>query len=155
MKPTPIFVLLLVNLWPLCQSWTVKPASQTEAENHPRSPHHAQGSLSQSQINVDDYSTSNCTGSDTEDTIRVRIWCALASGEELTLQELGRKIGHHKDIRSHLKHVAKQAETLKNKSSEWKERRGLPTDDQNPQKLHKLRLRLRQGKRNETLVQLR
>jgi hypothetical protein len=47
-----------------------------------------------------------------EETIRARIWRAPADGEERTLQDLGKAIGHSRDLRSHLKHVARQAETL-------------------------------------------
>jgi len=61
------------------------------------------------------------------DTIRVRIWRALASGEELSLRQLGSAVGERRqgELRSHLKHVEIQAQTLRNKSVEWRVRRGL------------------------------
>lgn len=93
--------------------------------------------------------------SEDEETIRVRIWRALADGEELTLQELGKAIGLHRGLRSHLKHVAKQAETLRNKSSDWRMRRGLPADATEIPKIDKVRLKMRNGKRrNETFVRI-
>lgn len=71
--------------------------------------------------------------SDPEDTVRVRIWRVLAAspGKELTLKELGTKVGERRtgELRNHLQHVKKQSETLQDKKSEWKERRGLPTSD--------------------------
>jgi hypothetical protein len=87
-----------------------------------------------------------------EDTIRVRIWKALASGEELTLKQLGAAVGEHNDLKSHLTHVGKQAKTLKNKSIKWRQRRGLPTD--NVQKINKLCLKMRRGNKKELYVKL-
>ena len=64
------------------------------------------------------------------DTVRVRIWRALASGEELSMRELGAAVGERRqgELRAHLKHVEKQAQTLRNKSIRWRERRGLDPD---------------------------
>jgi hypothetical protein len=87
-----------------------------------------------------------------EDTIRVRIWKALASGEELTLKQLGAAVGEHNDLKSHLTHVGKQAKTLKNKSIKWRQRRGLPTD--NVQKINKRCLKMRRGNKKELYVKL-
>jgi hypothetical protein len=93
--------------------------------------------------------------SEDEETIRVRIWRALAAGEELTLQQLGKAVGHHRDLRSHLKHVARQAESLTNKSDNWRRRRGLPTDGIEKRNSDKRRLMIRKGnRRNETFVRL-
>ena len=90
------------------------------------------------------------------DTVRVRIWKALAAspGKEMTLKELGAQVGERRtgELKDHLKHVTKQSETLRNKSSEWKERRGLPTVD--TKRTDKLRIRIRKGKKNEIYVQL-
>lgn len=60
-----------------------------------------------------------------DDTIRVRIWRALAKHGELSLKELGSLVGerHLGDLQSHLAHVSKQAKTFGNKSNEWKIRR--------------------------------
>jgi hypothetical protein len=106
--------------------------------------------------NGDDYD-GNDDGNDVdgegmEDTIRVRIWKALASGEELTLKQLGAAVGEHKDLKAHLTHVEKQAKTLKNKSITWRQRRGLPTD--NVQKNNKLSLKMRRGNKKELYVKL-
>jgi hypothetical protein len=86
-----------------------------------------------------------------EDTIRVRIWRALASGEELSLKQLGSIVGERKNLRSHLGHVEKQAKTLKNKSNEWRERRGLSITDS--QKINKLRV-IKRRDRKEIHVRL-
>jgi hypothetical protein len=57
--------------------------------------------------------------SDPEDTVRVRIWRVLAAspGEELTLKQLGTKVGERRtgELRNHLQHVKKQSETLQKK----------------------------------------
>lgn len=87
-----------------------------------------------------------------EDTVRVRIWRALASGDELSLKQLGAAVGDRKELRSHLKHVEKQAQTLKNKSTEWCERRGLSVESRN--KVNKLRLKTRRGNKNELFIRL-
>ena len=98
-----------------------------------------------------------------EDTIRVRIWRALAGGDELSLSQLGQAVGERRlgELRSHLGHVERQAKTLRNKSDEWKVRRGLlldtlPSDeDASPfASKAKVRLRTRKGKKNEILVKL-
>ena len=91
-----------------------------------------------------------------EETIRVRIWRILADGKERTLQELGKAIGHHRDLRSHLKHVARQAETLQTKSRDWRIRRGLPAEAKGDlPRMDKIRLTMRKGKRRkETFVRL-
>jgi len=130
-----------------------------------------------------------------DDTIRVQIWRVLAiawtlkDGEWTSLKELAKAIGNNnsnnnsnnaKDLRYHLKHVARQAETIQNKSNQWRKRRGLPVieeDDEeekvdrthstttatttkkknpmNNHKLTKLRLAMRNGKRrHEIFVRL-
>ncbi len=94
--------------------------------------------------------------SDPDDTVRVRIWRALAAsfGEELTLKQLGAEVGERRvgELRNHLKHVQKQSETLRNKNSEWKERRWLPTLD--TKRTDKLRVTIRRGKKNEIYIKL-
>lgn len=60
-----------------------------------------------------------------DETIRVKIWRALVTGNEMTLKELGEAIGQHQGLKSHLMHVTRQAETLKNKSNDWRKRRGF------------------------------
>eukprot|EP00536_Pseudo-nitzschia_multiseries_P004161 jgi/Psemu1/9393/gm1.9393_g len=91
-----------------------------------------------------------------DDTVRVRIWRALASsfGEEITLKELGAIVGERRvgELRSHLQHVEKQSKTLKNKSPEWKERRGL--SDPGMKGADNARIRIRRGKKNEMYVKL-
>ena len=61
------------------------------------------------------------------DTVRVMIWRALSSHDELSMRELGSLVGERRmgDLKSHLVHVEKQAKTFGNKSKEWKVRRGL------------------------------
>lgn len=88
-----------------------------------------------------------------DDTIRVRIWRALANGEEITLKTLGSIVGERQmgDLKHHLSHVEKQAKTLQNKSDVWKERRGL---DYTSPKINKLRLIQRKGKKNSIYVKL-
>jgi hypothetical protein len=98
-----------------------------------------------------DIDTSNTTEEDVEDTIRVRIWRALASGNELSLRQLASIVGERKDLKSHLVHVEKQAKTLANKSKEWRERRGLETLDS--RKLNKLRV-VKRRNRKEMYVKL-
>ena len=99
----------------------------------------------------------------TEDTIRVRIWRALAGGDELSLSQLGQAVGERRlgELRSHLSHVERQSKTLRNKSDDWKVRRGLLPDaqsnDDDPSPFAskaKVRLRTRKGKKNEILVKL-
>lgn len=98
-----------------------------------------------------------------EDTIRIRIWRALASGDELSLSQLGQAVGERRfgELRSHLGHVERQAKTLRNKSDDWKVRRGLLPDsqsnDNDPSPFAskaKVRLKTRKGKKNEILVKL-
>ncbi len=92
-----------------------------------------------------------------EDTVRVRIWRALTAspGTELSLKELGVQVGERRtgELKDHLKHVTKQSETLRNKSHEWKERRGLPAT-MDTKRTDKLRIRIRKGKKNEIYVKL-
>ena len=86
-----------------------------------------------------------------DDTIRVRIWRALATGREMSLAELSKLVGESRsDVRHHLGHVEKQAKTLASKSSEWRVRRGLSPDE------YKARVQRRRGKgkRQETFVRL-
>ena len=89
-----------------------------------------------------------------EDTIRVRIWRSLASGKEFSLKKLGVVVGEGQkgDLKAHLKHVEKQAKTLKNKNIDWRRRRGLPVD--NIKKTNKLRIKTRRGEKNEVYVRL-
>jgi hypothetical protein len=86
-------------------------------------------------VSCDDGDTSE---EENEDTVRVRIWRALASGDEFSLNQLGSIVGERKDLKSHLVHVEKQAKTLKNKSNEWRERRGLSITDS--KQINKLRV---------------
>lgn len=99
-----------------------------------------------------------------EDTVRVRIWRALAPGGEMSLPELTEAVNAgsgggdrvritHSDLRYHLSHVERQAKTLGNKSGEWRERRGLSR--QGGLGNGRLRLRKRRGgPRGETFVKL-
>jgi hypothetical protein len=102
-----------------------------------------------------------------QDTIRVRIWQALADGTELSLSQLGSRVGERRfgDLKSHLTHVEKQAKTLSNKSDEWRARRGLlllnnnntncTTQPSSSKRNNKLRLKWRRGKKaNEIYVRL-
>ena len=95
------------------------------------------------------------------DTIRVRIWRALASGDELSMTELSRRVGVRRgvgDLKSHLKHVERQARTVRNKKDEWRARRGLAPRDDDSGDLgrgpKKLQLKTRRGGKNETFVRL-
>ena len=106
-----------------------------------------------------------------KDTIRVRIWRALASGNELSLSQLCKEVGerNRSNIKSHLVHVEKQAKTIRNKSDEWRIRRGLLPiekksdnmqcgDDSNDSGAvfgaKKLRLKRRRGAKNEEYIRL-
>jgi hypothetical protein len=91
---------------------------------------------------------------DGKDTVRVRIWRVLASGEEMTLKQLGSAVGERRlgDLKAHLTHVEKQAKTLGSKSPEWRIRRGLSGD--NVQTINKMRLQIRRGDRNEVCIRL-
>ena len=99
-------------------------------------------------------------GSDEQlDTIRVRIWRQLADGKELSLSELSNAVGERRlgELRSHLTHVEKQAKTIRNKSDEWRIRRGLSPVVGNNGKAgapRKMKLKFRKGKRNETFVRI-
>ena len=93
------------------------------------------------------------------DTIRVRIWRQLADGKELSPSELSNAVGERRlgELRSHLTHVEKQARTIRNKSDEWRIRRGLsPVVDNNGKAIapRKMKLKFRKGKRNETFVRI-
>lgn len=97
-----------------------------------------------------------------EDTIRVRIWRALASGEELSMTQLSKRVGESRgDVRSHLVHVERQATTIQNKSDDWRVRRGLlpvsaskDTDGAAIAGAKKLRLKKRRGAKNEVFYRL-
>jgi len=90
-----------------------------------------------------------------EDTIRVRIWRALADGEELSLSKLSNAVGERRrgELRSHLAHVERQAKTLRNKSDEWRIRRGLPPASKGVTS-KRVRLKIRKGTKNEMFVRL-
>lgn len=116
-----------------------------------------------------------------DDTIRVRIWRALSTGEEMSLSKLSAAISissksittplSQSDLRYHLKHVERQARTISNKSIEWRKRRGLiPTNNNsldnndngngndNIKKNHnKLRMHFRRDKkkRNQLYVRIK
>lgn len=138
-----------------CHGWTTWPSSQSTIR--PRAAIVSLGSFDPSASESTDIADDNSDHPDVEETIRVRIWRALAAGDELTLKELGKAVGHHRDLRSHLRHVARQAETLKNKSDEWRERRGLPIiDATDSRRMDKLRLRIRNNgnRSNEMFVRL-
>mmetsp|Transcript_8894 Transcript_8894/g.11131 ORF Transcript_8894/g.11131 Transcript_8894/m.11131 type:complete len:159 (+) Transcript_8894:67-543(+) len=97
-------------------------------------------------------------GADTEkDTIRVRIWQALASGDEMDMKQLGSAVGERNigELKSHLTHVEKQAKTLSNKSKDWRERRGLSVGSQAMKNSKKVRLRKRRGNGNKFYVSIR
>ena len=123
--------------------------------------------------NEDTQSTANNNSTEEQyeekDTIRVRIWRALASGNELSLSQLCKQVGerNRSDIKSHLVHVEKQAKTIRNKSDEWRIRRGLlpikKKSDDNMQcgdgsgavfGAKKLRLKRRRGAKNEEYIRL-
>ena len=101
-----------------------------------------------------------------EDTIRVKIWRALASGEEMRLSELGNTVGERRmgELRSHLVHVERQAKTLRNKPDEWRIRRGIvrPVDIKSGDEVNehlspfafkkKIRLKMRKGKGNDVFI---
>lgn len=90
------------------------------------------------------------------DTIRVRIWRALASGDELSLTQLSKIAGERRlgEIRSHLTHVERQAKTIGNKSNEWRVRRGLDVVDDNAGRQKKLRIKKRKGNNNQLYIKL-
>ena len=117
------------------------------------------GSSSQ-EIEVKKYFRPNEEEKDPErDTIRVRIWRALASGEELSLSQLCKAVGESSrgELRSHLTHVEKQAKTIRNKSDEWRIRRGLPragNDATSKFGPRKMQLKMRKGDKNEVFIKL-
>lgn len=89
-----------------------------------------------------------------EDTVRVRIWRALAAqnGREMSLAQLANTLGERRsDVRHHLSHVEKQCKTLQSKSEDWRLRRGLPAA--NTKKLS-IKTRRKGGKRNELFIKL-
>ena len=103
-----------------------------------------------------------------DDTIRVRIWRALSTGEEMSLSKLSAAISisskstttplSQSDLRYHLKHVERQARTISNKSIEWRKRRGLiPTNDNIKKNHNKLRVHFRRDKkkRNQLYVRIK
>ena len=124
--------------------------------------------------NEDTQSTTNNNSTEEQyeekDTIRVRIWRALASGNELSLSQLCKQVGerNRSNIKSHLVHVEKQAKTIRNKSDEWRIRRGLlpieKKSDNNSMQCgddsgavfgaKKLRLKRRRGAKNEEYIRL-
>lgn len=87
------------------------------------------------------------------DTVRVRIWRQLADGKELSLTQLSNAVGERRlgELRSHLTHVEKQAKTIRNKSDDWRTRRGLSPVAGAPRKM---KLKFRKGKKNETFVRI-
>lgn len=90
------------------------------------------------------------------DTIRVRIWRQLADGKELSLSQLSNAVGERRlgELRSHLTHVEKQAKTIRNKSDEWRTRRGLSPVAGKAGAPRKMKLKFRKGKKNETFVRI-
>ena len=93
------------------------------------------------------------------DTVRVRIWRQLADGKELSLSQLSNAVGERRlgELRSHLTHVEKQAKTIRNKSDDWRTRRGLsPVAGINGKAgaPRKMKLKFRKGKKNETFVKI-
>ena len=97
----------------------------------------------------------NDEGVGAEDTIRVRIWRALADGKEFSLSKLSNAVGERRrgELRSHLAHVERQAKTLRNKSDEWRLRRGLPPASKGATS-KRVRLKIRKGAKNEMFVRL-
>ena len=90
------------------------------------------------------------------DTVRVRIWRQLADGKELSLTQLSNAVGERKlgNLRSHLTHVEKQAKTIRNKSDEWRMRRGLSPVGSEAGAPRQMNLRFRKGKKNEMFVRI-
>ena len=86
-----------------------------------------------------------------DDTVRVRLWKALADGTERSLTELSVTLNETRsNIRFHLTHVEKQAKTLSSKSTEWRLRRSVPNSSM------KLTLtkRIGRGKRHEVFYKI-
>lgn len=90
------------------------------------------------------------------DTVRVRIWRQLAGGKELSLTQLSNAVGERKlgNLRSHLTHVEKQAKTIRNKSDEWRMRRGLSPVGSESGAPRQMKLKFRKGKKNEMFVRI-
>lgn len=90
------------------------------------------------------------------DTVRVRIWRLLADGKELSLTQLSNAVGERKlgNLRSHLTHVEKQAKTIRNKSDEWRMRRGLSPVGSESGAPRQMKLKFRKGKKNEMFVRI-
>jgi hypothetical protein len=90
------------------------------------------------------------------DTIRVRIWRALANGDEVSLTQLSKLVGETRlgELRSHLTHVERQAKTIGNKSDEWRVRRGLDPVQNGAGNVKKVQIKIRKGKKNELLIRL-
>ena len=90
------------------------------------------------------------------DTVRVRIWRQLADGKELSLTQLSNAVGERKlgNLRSHLTHVEKQAKTIRNKSDEWRMRRGLSPVGSESGAPRQMKLKFRKGKKNEMFVRI-
>lgn len=90
------------------------------------------------------------------DTVRVRIWRQLADGKELSLAQLSNAVGERKlgNLRSHLTHVEKQAKTIRNKSDEWRMRRGLSPVGSEAGSPRQMKLKFRKGKKNEMFVRI-
>jgi hypothetical protein len=86
------------------------------------------------------------------DTVRVRIWRILMENGEMSLKDLSRAVNEKPtDVKFHLQHVEKQAKTLANKSSEWRERRGIPAGTRTV----KVKKRLAgNGKRKDLFIKL-
>ena len=84
----------------------------------------------------------------------------------MSLSELGNTVGERRmgELRSHLVHVERQAKTLRNKSDEWRIRRGIvrPGDIKSGDKSllgpfafkKKIRLKMRKGKGNDVFIRL-
>ena len=102
------------------------------------------------------FSSKNVEGDDDEpeDTVRVRIWRALAAqkGRDMSLTQLSSILGERRsDVRHHLCHVEKQCKTLQSKSEAWRLRRGLPMGETKRLSITKRR---GSGKRNELYIKL-
>mmetsp|Transcript_29144 Transcript_29144/g.44065 ORF Transcript_29144/g.44065 Transcript_29144/m.44065 type:complete len:215 (+) Transcript_29144:79-723(+) len=110
--------------------------------------------------NVNQMDQGHDVSRDEKDTVRVRIWRSLATnnGQELTLQQLGAMVGERNlgDLRSHLTHVERQAKTFRNKSDEWKKRRGLVLHDSDGKSnvIQKVKLKRWKGDRGIMFIRL-
>ena len=112
--------------------------------------------LSQEEGEEEGREKDSASGSDELDTVRVRIWRELANGKELSLIQLSNAVGERRlgELRSHLTHVEKQAKTIRNKSDEWRMRRGLPPVGNIAGAPSKMKLKFRKGNKNEILVRI-